>query len=275
MDILIDYTNQKKLFDEETIVEMANILKSYYDVSNYVKAIIFDKEEKDFAYYNGDNLIMGFNLENCQLFINTIPENNVLERNLIYIEILFHEFEHVLNDKKCDTPNEELTPFECVEKDLLTFERDYRINFLPYNVKTDFMRYTYEERSAYLNSIEKVTELLEKMNCIELMEIYTLKYMNTFLERYEFLTINNQNLPISPIVHFYERFNKDEFAKKYWWYDENPEKCLKKCSKVFSFNDRMYFGFPISPKELKIPQENREIQVLKVKEKEESYCEKK
>lgn len=212
--------NEKKL--EEYILNIdvqqigSNNLASY---SNYTRKITL--------YLDVFNTML--NNIDCTIKIDNIFEI-YLYKNLSILQVILHELEHANQEKilyVCNT----------LEAFLLRLSQLVSENDLLYEYKP-------EERLAEIKSFEEIITLfnLLETKTVSLSSILETDKLQRQLRGYHFKN-NKVNIPL---FTYFILGNKKELLNSFAWYLDDYDMCLEHISKDYCFNQRLFYGFPIS-----------------------------
>lgn len=167
----------------------------------------------------------------------TIKIDNIFEiclyKNLSLLQVILHELEHA-NQEKILYSNNTLESF-LLRISQLVLENDLLYEYKP------------EERLAEIKSFEDVVTLFNmlEIKTFNLSSILETDKLQRQLRGYHFIN-NKVNIPL---FTYFILGNKENLLSAFEWYLCDYDKCLEQVSKEYSFNQRLFYGFPISTNE--------------------------
>jgi len=165
---------------------------------------------------------------------NTIKTNNTFEiflyKNLSLLQVILHELEHA-NQEKIRYTNNTLEAF------LLRISQFVLENDLLYEYKP-------EERFAEIKSFDDIITLFNMLEIknFNLSSILKTDKLQRELRGYHF---KNNKINI-PLFTYFILGNKESLLNAFDWYLSDYNKCLEQVSEEYDFNQRLFYGFPIS-----------------------------
>jgi len=165
---------------------------------------------------------------------NTIKTNNTFEiflyKNLSLLQVILHELEHANQEKILYTNN-------TLEAFLLRISQFVLENDLLYEYKP-------EERFAEIKSFDDIITLFNMLEIknFNLSSILKTDKLQRELRGYHF---KNNKINI-PLFTYFILGNKESLLNAFDWYLSDYNKCLEQVSEEYDFNQRLFYGFPIS-----------------------------
>ena len=262
---IIYISSKGKLLDKKTILELAvDILNSLdeYTISKF-NGIIFDKpsicDKYSYASLNKNNGKIKIYLDE----INKKKFNSILEKNLMLVESLIHEFKHLEESKKIlvgdfeslllmasdnNVIYESLLKNKQIEKALPNFLKN--IIFLKYYYK--IYSIIPAERIADIEAFNDLFEGISKypnfkIKHIEEYKSIKEKTVGSYFRGYKFDGLNYS----VPLIEYFKKIDNLEILNIFEFYKNNSEEFIKKSKEYFSLKERLKYGLPIEEKDRK------------------------
>jgi len=272
-ELLTKYNN--KLYDTNFIESFLKVAINYYELNDWVQNInikfLNNPGEKYIAVY--DYLEKSITVYKSQLkeFIEE-KGDSILYKNLYLIQILLHELEHASQNKliyTSDTIEAQILKYSMTrdERDFLN-KRDSKSRIITYlnylnlmylinlrrvilKNKNYYIRDTYiaapEERLAQYKSYGRLLKALNNSGIP--YDVFRKIELNNLHSNFNaYLSIDSEYA--SPTVKYLTALKYDRQLSQFDWYDKDKEVCYEKSRELYSFEDRLALGLPISKEEI-------------------------
>ena len=249
LDILYDYSINKKLLDEEAVLKIIKQFIDIYNIDTINQITINERDIKHFfssilGYKKGGKLCIF--LKKIYVSMNKMTVNKFkdslsyyLRYNLFILQIVIHEVEHAIqemitNSNKTDIESKLLKIEKSFVDELIAIKED---NHKEYKKKLKLYYKNYDiafsERMAQINSYKKILEIIEpiKKQIEELFNLQEIYYNGSKIVTYKSINDN-------PTVSFFSNLGMIKQLN-----DLNYNN--------FGFEERLNFGFKLSEHEFK------------------------
>ena len=273
--LIYDYSVKDKIIDKSYLEKFIDVVVNSQELNDYVRDMELSPDyenELSLATYNplskkikinsfGILNMLGYNTKYRKLF--TKIENTFYD-NIQISQILLHELEHANQRKIVDTKNN-------LESDILRlsmaqisddkleqllnqgFSMGQLLLYMQYKGAVNKKNYEEnykkapEERLAEIKSHQEIFHLLSyiKEYIPNLLDYENTTWLEQMIRGYnpEFGYIE------SPTIRYLLDNSCEVGLSHFDWYDENPNKCLKKTREKYTLEDRMKFGLMIDEDE--------------------------
>lgn len=193
--------------------------KNLASYSNYEKSIII--------YSNVIDLML-YNIEKHIKLINEFERN--LYKNLLILQVVFHEIEHANQDKIMFTENN-LEAF-IIRLSLMVNNNDFLYEFDP--------KERFAEIKSFREIISTINPIVNKIkNTSNLIQIEKLQRLMRGYH-YEEKEIK------SPFITYFTLGDKSFLLNAFEWYSNDYEKTLTQTLELYEIQNRLKYGFPIT-----------------------------
>lgn len=242
LKILIQYINDRKIFDYKAIVKIIGICLAKSRSGHYclnVQAILNDEQQStSIMAYSSECRKITIYFENLMKYLELlVPHTNKNEffyKNCYILSSIFHELEHVIQEKTInEKDNSFLAELFCCEKNIgkKSSYQEYK-SFYPFNPR---------ERSAEILAVKKLIDFLELFNLNDSFISKNKRYLATLeADNYKF----ENGIITSPTQIFFKLSHSYNM-----WSALNKKYSLDKKNSYLSFAYRTTFGLPISLEE--------------------------
>ena len=264
LDIIYLYSMKEKLLDRIAISRILNLLFSEYNLSEVKELHFLNGKNDRLAYYSDDKLFIytdaihnavnqGYYKSEFKIEDNLSFYEDILRKNLFILQVVFHEFEHVLQDKLVKTKS--------IEDQLINVEKSYisdtesilqnhsigMIKRRPmFKHAKELYHRNYDisllERLADINAFQRIIEVTDifKEDHKNIYELQNLLLLDTKMKNYK-------NPNDKPTIRFFKNINKfDEVSDiDYCMEDISKEERLKLGLKIDAddyFNNKNYLS---------------------------------
>ena len=274
-NIINEYEEKKKSADEDFINRVIETVSNQYDLDKYIKKIILatKKTKYDDPYYNPENYTLFINKEYIIddadfvdefLSERTATRSEVLSYNMILLQQIMHEMDHVMLEKEMAEENTDIlhtltnlaTNEQVVKrfniKKIIQSRFRYLYNGFMYELNHDLAPF---ERRAEIKSYRALNSILEELKQTDFNKglIYGQKYIygnkldSVVTKPYDLLdTVTN-----SPAYDFMNLLSIDKSlipdCLKLYNFDE--EECFIQDSKTYDYDKRLLYGLQLSKDE--------------------------
>ena len=254
LKIIYDKSVNDRILDLEDIEKILEILVIDNDLNDYILNLNFQPiGSNNLASYSSKKRNITVYIKTINEMIKNIEENilnvsnleKTLYKNLSILQIILHEVEHVKQEKKL-----------YLGSNLETFI--LRISRLIYSKDIEKLyEYSPNERFAEIKSFEQIIKLLYelKSNIENLQNILSIEKLQRLLRGYHY---SNYSVN-SPLITYFKLGNNEKLLSSFEWYNIKYEVTINKVVSLYSLNERLKYGFPITTNEYK---ENMKFLVL-------------
>lgn len=262
LKIIYDYSRIGKNGGKKYIEELVRIVVDARNLGKYYEDIDYPKKIKDStgdrinAMYKPSTGKISVNLSSIKKSLNTNSciyfqgfELNLF-KNLIVAQYIFHELEHVYQEKKRNNPD------NSVEVRLLEVSANiFARGTFPFEELTDIIAkykllydkyyiFNPSERLAEINSYRLIVKLLDqiKNRVNALYEYEKMILLASKLYAYNYCLT-------CPTETFLCGIQKEEIWHGFEFYDSNRSKMFEKTKEKYCLEERLYLGLPISQSE--------------------------
>ena len=241
LELIIKNSRQNKLLNINDIEIIVEKLLEIYDVDEYLKNVRYTnsktlyvgaydsiKKELVFNYKKILNVILNIKKESCF----KVYDNYILYFNIVILQIIMHEFEHIYQEKVICNIDNEYSKF--IKKFL----------YVQDTISKKYYEICPEERTAEILSYEKINNSIDYMSDFNI-EIKDIKYVFSVIE----LIINTDY--IQRTIRGYKYYNDKCIVPTYEY--------LKYCdmtidfdffNKIKKLNERLLYGLEVSNEEI-------------------------
>ena len=257
----MDYIdNLKNVIDSGNIIDISfiyNLWKEYiehFDLSHECSSINFvnDFLGGQSAGYSSNKREVIFNTELmkkeaifCAKKYNLDGYDYYCYVNLKILEIILHEFEHIIQEKKSNIePND-------LELELISW---CKMNMELWRLINN--KYTYNETYKF-NPCERLAELYSYKNILNIIKTYgytSNKVVNLLNKELSFIQLNGYNYEkdiICPTEFYFMNTGLEPIWYNMNFYSSDRDRMLQNVQNSYSFEKRILLGLPISKVELK------------------------
>ena len=166
--------------------------------------------------------------------------------NLKMLEIILHEFEHIIQEKKFNIDVNDL------ESELISW---CKMNIELWGLNNSY-EYNYTDTYKY-NPCERLAELYSYKSILNIVKIfgYNLNMVNNLLKtELSFVQLNGYNYEkdiICPTESYFMNTGLEPIWYNMDFYSSDRDKMLKNVQNMYNFEKRILFGLPISNLEVK------------------------
>lgn len=262
------FSRYNKIFDTDAIVEIVRYLIISNKLNEYLYQIKFHEQsdiiaENSFccASVDQNNRLMNINIKDIEqdIKLNTERYSHLFKKeeliyfqNSVILHSLLHEIEHVLQVKNMDDGSLEsnivkwstaiTVPEEDIKSKKMTMEdikKAIAKKQMLYNLNYPLCPV---ERWAELNSFGKLIELNKHLNNIQgINEVY--KFLSVYQQIKGYKKIDERI--ISPTLRYLLNLGYEKELQTLSWFKGDNAETDMSCMKTFSYDDRIYFGFPL------------------------------
>lgn len=248
LDIIYNYAFNSKLPDVEFIDSILSIIIDK-DLIKYINKVDYSYKNIDLASYQYESGILKFNLNMIiDYYTNYYSQNRKIYHNdmnsfdkylymcLNVIEIVYHEIEHVIQNKKINTLSKDDFRRQLIETSFIAVEVYPNL----YEKRHDLFSI---EREANIRSCEEIKKILA------LCEVSPKSIKKNFSKRYNQLINKYYSKDNYPLLEFLTiirgklSYNNNSIEAY------NTNEILTSTKADFSFNDRVLLGLPLDKKE--------------------------
>ena len=284
-NIVYDYSMNKKYVDKIVVERLLKLCIDEFDISDYVRdyrinsiaelknaraAYRIEDKSIDIDIYNTINTILKRIEKEENDGICTTNFVKYLKVNLDLVHVIIHELTHACQYKRCLEKENDL------EKNILELTLKGNLDVLKNkNLSKEMIKFYNIQHDIFLNPVcyktkpcERMAEMkglefvrdMSKMFDIDAVELYfEIKYLMGKIRGYSDIS------PTSYVIHINESL-KNELGLPHGETDcyKIEDEYKKECEKRnVSFDDRLYFGFPIDKNDME--QINDKIKTFKKK----------
>jgi len=230
----------------EIISKVSILTAKKYHLNQYITKVKYDKAypKRAIAYYKQNTKEIFLALNNIECYVKSILKNTSINnnkynfyRNLIILQVLLHEFEHVKQLKTINSPEDNL------ETKIL------KASYFEY----DKISKNYYDFYFYNKNIAPHEKLAESYSWGLLYFITTLyndeSLINLFYDNYLKSLYMGYDISINPVYDFLSGIGREDVYKQLDFYDEDKYILTRKLEKNYSFVKRASVGLPISMNE--------------------------
>ncbi len=275
--IINEYEEKKQLGDENFIVDILTILVSQYGLIDYVKNIEYPtkKNMDEDPYYDPASYTLFINKYYINEEVESINDNlrkksrirsNSFTYNLLLLQQILHEVDHILLEKETDDKNtniitllselasneEIVSRFNIIKK--IIAEIRFYYNGHIYEQYHDLAPF---ERRAEITSLRAINDVLEELKNTDINNIlihgqkhlYTNKLNSAIIKHYSLL----DNVTNSPSYDYMNMLLLDEdlIPDCINIYNEDEETSFILDSNTYDYNQRLLYGLQLSKDEYK------------------------
>ena len=275
---LYNYYKANKHIGKDYVEKVVNLSVDYYNLGNYVKKVAFMEENPAnknslAGYAYTDKCIILFTGKLAEMVLERedyIPNNQLLLcKNIRITQSILHEVEHAKQAKRMEEMKDDLSEILKVtgtsKSQEIIKERLKSLGLGASTIKVilndklktcdTYYNYAPHERLAEINSNEKVLELINPIKNIipEIYDRITFGFTSNRVRGYKY----NNGL-ISPTIFYLKKQNEEALLNKFEWYDDNPKKALEKSKNIYSLEQRIRLGLPISEAEYNLEEKKNQ-----------------
>lgn len=274
LKLLYNYSIKEKVIDANFISRIFNSVIDNYNIKDYLNSFYIINNEDTVGAYNEKEKTIKINLHklNKLCFIDGCTLGLYGVQNTFFINIqilicLFHELEHARQNSllfKANTYSMLLYYGKIFSNQLIanTF-----FNSFDKTIDDEYLKALYDktydynpcERGAYIISNETIYNIIKKERVIAsiIKEDVKSNVYTTSLSGYKY----KNNVIVPPSYTFLKEIGKDNYWNNLFFVGKNNKETLKNIKLVYSLEDRLKCGFPISISEYnKIERKNYLLQ---------------
>lgn len=277
-EIYQKFSSKGQIIDCDSIIEIVKYLIKTNQLERYLQKVKFNKRSQTFskkelnpASYDNSNRQLNINIEDIEENVRTEERfygHNLTQqelqffRNIIIIQSILHEIEHVKQVKMIDD-NPTLESEICKWSTAITIpEEIFNKNKKDPNYMEEIRKqiaikqalyiqnykYCPPERWAELNSFNKIITMNSNLDNFQMInDIYRFLIAIQEIKGY---SLNNGRI-ISPTLRYLINLGYEDQLRNYAWYLGNNTDTDRKIISCFDYQQRLYYGFPLNQEEVK------------------------
>lgn len=247
LDVIYKYTFNKEFPNSYFIDHILDIIIDNDELDDYIKDIEYNYQSSALASYFYENKILKFNTDkileesiNLYQIYNKIYDNDSFNEYfflcLSFLDVIYHEVEHVIQNKKMNTYND-----DSFEKELI-YINNIAVDVYPRLYKKYHDLFSIE-REANINSCNKIRSIISNS------EIYFKYSKNIFDKKYNKLISEYYTKNSFPLLKFLTIIRVKLLYDDILINKNNTNIILKRTKKNMSLEDRIIKGLPLDKHE--------------------------
>ncbi len=242
LNLIVNYSTQGKIVDENLMRKIIAIMIDIKNINEYVSKFELSSSTgyETAVYLSEDKTIRVYDsvidlIRNKKIISLFKTEEIILFYNLLIVQILLHELEHANQWKIMD--NEDTIEAFILK---ISYSVSEKQAFNIYEIMPN-------ERLAEIKSFNEINKLIKPIEN-EKREIANFMFISWLEKKLRGYHYTDKSVTV-PIVNFLVQTGNEELIENFDWFDINYLKSLKLSLSMYSLDERMNYGFPITDDE--------------------------
>lgn len=258
LKIICDYSLNRQFADEKFILYVFNFLVKKYNLFSYAKNIKIENLSYDNSlgeYFFNEKMVYIYinslisNISKSHLKCNLDRYEYYFNVNLNVVRVIFHELNHALQFKRMNSNinNEERILCEICLRNTDDMVNNSSLDIKDKNIEKRLMAiheslYMFNsfERMAEFDTIDTIYKMIEPEKLIPKKN-----KLIFYLYRLQFILKGHNNNYYSPTIKYLNEMGYNKDLENLGFNSESIDNVFLK----YNFNERIYYGFPITEKE--------------------------